>query len=172
VNILSITVNKPCWCDREREWSRVHPFVAIVLLLISDALDSREQTGYTRIKSIVVVVVASQEEKRKQINCVYTHGSQTGTLIVYYVSCESCFGEFPRCLSDAPLIISLITPINVIATDATAYRERERERERERNAEARHNDLFNRTTVRRARKHDKNLMETIIPRRIRATNGA
>ena len=51
-------------------------------------------------------------------------------------------------------------------------REREREKERERNAESRHNDLFNRTTVRRARKHDKNLMETIIPRRIRATNGA
>jgi len=50
--------------------------------------------------------------------------------------------------------------------------EREKERERERNAESRHNDLFNRTTVRRARKHDKNLMETIIPRRIRATNGA
>ena len=71
VNILRITVNKRCCkqtavlCDREREWSRVHP--AIVSLLINDALDAREQTGYARIRSVVVVVVVAAV-KRKNVN--------------------------------------------------------------------------------------------------------
>lgn len=53
-------------CGHERERSRVRSLVAIVSMLINDALDAREQTSYTRIRTTVVVIVVVVE--RKNIN--------------------------------------------------------------------------------------------------------
>lgn len=45
----------------------MRPLVAIVSMLINDALDAREQTSYTRIRTAVVIVVVVVVE-RKNVN--------------------------------------------------------------------------------------------------------
>lgn len=102
-------------CDREREWSRVHSFMAIVSMLINDALDAREQTSYTQIRNCRCR--RRREEKQIAYARLWFLGRDFDSVLRFL---RVLFWRVPLRLSDALLIISLITPINAIATDDIA----------------------------------------------------